>query len=349
VTTLPTPANAPHASPAPPSKVCIVGAGAIGGWLGTRLAVTAAAHVSAVARGATLAALQTQGWRMHSGGQLLQAPAIASDEPAALGVQDVVVIAVKGPALAELGPRLAPLVGPDTLIVPAMNGVPWWFCHSQPGQDHLQQVLDPGARLAAHLPLAQVLGCAVHVSAAMPEPGLVAHHIGNRLVIGEPTGGRSPRVQALAALLQRAGVDAVVAEQVRRDIWQKLLTNLTMNPLSAIAGTTVDRLLADPVMRQLCLNVMREAQEIAQQLGCQPEVDTERTLNQIAKAGAIKTSMLQDLEAGRPLELDAIVGTVYALGRALGLPCPSLTAVYGLAGLAGQLRGLYARPELAQG
>ena len=328
-------------------KVCIVGAGAIGGWLGTRLATAGVAQVSAVARGATLAALQTQGWRMRSGDQALQAPVVASEDPAALGVQNVVFIAVKGPALAALAPRLAPLLGPNTLIVPAMNGVPWWFCHGQAGQDKLQQALDPDGRLAAQLPLAQVLGCAVHVSASMPEPGLVAHQVGNRLVIGEPRGGQSARVLTLAALLKSAGIDAVVAEQVRRDIWQKLLANLTMNPLSAITGATTDLLLADPVVRQLCRDMMGESLAIAEQLGCKPEVDTERLLTQFAKAGAIKTSMLQDMEAGRPLELDAIVGTVYSLGKALGLPCPSLDAVYGLAGLTGQVRGLYQRPALA--
>ena len=340
-TALPLPAMGPL------PKVCVVGAGAIGGWLGTKLATAGVAQVSAVARGATLAALNTQGWRMRIGDQALQAPARASDDPAALGQQDVVFIAVKGPALAALSPHLAPLIGPDTVIVPAMNGVPWWFCHGQAGQDKLQQALDPDGHLAALLPLTQVLGCAVHVNASMPEPGLVAHQVGNRLVIGEPRGGQSARVLTLAALLKSAGIDAVVAEQVRRDIWQKLLANLTMNPLSAITGATTDLLLADPVVRQLCRDMMSESLAIAEQLGCKPEVDTERLLTQFAKAGAIKTSMLQDMEAGRPLELDAIVGTVYSLGKALGLPCPSLEAVYGLAGLTGQVRGLYQRPALA--
>ena len=339
-TALPSPAMGPLPT------VCVVGAGAIGGWLGTKLATAGVAQVSAVARGATLAALNTQGWRMRIGDQALQAPARASDDPAALGQQDVVFIAVKGPALAALSPHLAPLIGPDTVIVPAMNGVPWWFCHGQAGQAQLQRALDPDG-MAAHLPMAQVLGCAVHLSASMPEPGLVAHQIGNRLVIGEPTGGQSARALALAALLKSAGIDALVSEHIRRDLWQKLLANLTMNPLSATTGATTDLLLADPVVRQLCRNMMAESLVIAEQLGCKPEVDTERLLTQFAKAGAIKTSMLQDMEAGRPLELDAKVGNVYTLGKALGLPCPSLEAVYGLAGLTGQVRGLYQRPALA--
>ena len=175
-------------------KVCIYGAGAIGGFIGTRLAAAGGCSVAAVARGATLAALQAQGWRLRQGGQLLHAPATASDDPAALGVMDLVVVAVKGPALTDVARHMAPLLGQHTVVLPAMNGVPWWFAQSTPALDGAPlHSVDPGGVIAAHLPLAQVLGCVVHASTFTPEPGLVEHRMGQGLIIGEPLGGESVR------------------------------------------------------------------------------------------------------------------------------------------------------------
>jgi 2-dehydropantoate 2-reductase len=204
-------------------KVCIVGAGSIGGFIGSRLAALGQGEVCALARGATLQALRQQGWRLQTGDTLVRAPARASDQSAELGVQDLVVIAVKGPALPALAPTLRPLIGPNTLLLPAMNGVPWWFAQGVPGLDDAPlHSVDPGGAIAAALPLAQVIGCVVHASAASPEPGLVLHQRGQGLIVGEPAGGRSARAQAVADRLAAAGFDVTHTEHVRYDIWYKL-------------------------------------------------------------------------------------------------------------------------------
>lgn len=328
-------------------KVCIVGAGAIGGFIGTRLAVAGQARVSALARGATLRALQQQGWRVQSAGQTVQAPAQAAATAAELGEQDLVVIAVKGQALPGLAPTLRPLIGARTLVLPAMNGVPWWFVQGQaaagPGPLHS---VDPGGGIAAALPAAQVVGCVVHASAATLEPGLVLHQRGQGLIVGEPGGGRSARVQAVADLLAQAGFEVTHSDDVRRDIWYKLWGNLTMNPVSALTGATIDRILADPDVRALCSAAMREAADIGARIGCPIDQSPEDRHAVTAKLGAFKTSMLQDVEAGRSIELDAIVGAVQELGRRTGVATPFVSALLGLTRLAARSQGLYP-PEAA--
>jgi 2-dehydropantoate 2-reductase len=323
-------------------KICIVGAGAIGGFLGTRLAATGRHEVSALARGATLQALRDNGWRIRSGNASVQAPARASDQPALLGAQDVVVVAVKGPALPALAPTLGPLIGPHTLIVPAMNGVPWWFCQGRPGfGDAPLSSVDPDGGIAHALPVAQVIGCVVHISCAMAEPGLVMHKMGQGLIIGEPSGGESQRVQALAATLSEAGFDATASTDVRSDIWYKLWGNLTMNPVSAITGATVDRVMADPLVLAFCTQAMQEAADIGARIGC-PIAQTPQDRHVITrKLGAFKTSMLQDVEAGRAIELDAIVGAAREIAQRVGLPTPAIDALLGLTRLFARCRGLY--------
>ena len=323
-------------------KVCIVGAGAIGGFIGARLAAAGGAQVSALARGATLAALRTHGWRLQQGGVLIQAAVTASDQAADLGVQDLVVIAVKGPSLPAVTADLGSLLGPQTVVLPAMNGVPWWFSHGLAvlGDAPLDSV-DPGGRIAAAIPLVQVVGCVVHASTAAPEPGLVLHKMGQGLIIGEPAGGRSGRVQALAELLTTAGFEATVSDSVRYDLWYKLWGNLTMNPISALTGATIDRVLADPLLREFCSAAMREAAAIGARLGCEITQSPEDRHAITARLGAFKTSMLQDVEAGRALELDSIVTAVHELGQRVGVPTPSIAALLGLARLFGRVRGLY--------
>lgn len=323
-------------------KVCIVGAGAIGGFIGARLAAAGGAQVSALARGATLAALRTHGWRLQQGGVLIQAAVTASDQAADLGVQDLVVIAVKGPSLPAVTADLGSLLGPQTVVLPAMNGVPWWFSHGLAvlGDAPLDSV-DPGGRIAAAIPLVQVVGCVVHASTAAPEPGLVLHKMGQGLIIGEPAGGRSGRVQALAELLTTAGFEATVSDSVRYDLWYKLWGNLTMNPISALTGATIDRVLADPLLREFCSAAMREAAAIGARLGCEITQSPEDRHAITARLGAFKTSMLQDVEAGRALELDSIVTAVQELGQRVGVPTPSIAALLGLARLFGRVRGLY--------
>ncbi|MEO7150276.1 MAG: 2-dehydropantoate 2-reductase [Burkholderiaceae bacterium] len=323
-------------------KVCIVGAGAIGGLVGARLAAAGHCELSALARGATLAALRSHGWRLRSGGALLQAPARASESPEDLGPQDLVIVAVKAPALAELAPRLAPLIGPHTIVLPAMNGVPWWF---GPGVPVLAErpldCVDPGGTIVAALPLSRVVGCVVHLAATVLEPGLVEHRMGDTLIVGEPAGGDSARVRAVAALLAGAGLTATVSDDVRRDLWFKLWGNLTINPVSAITGATADRILADPLVRAFCSAAMREASEIGARVGCAIEQAPEGRHAVTQRLGAFRSSMLQDAQAGRAIELDAIVGVVREIAGRLGIATPAIDALFGLARLYGRVHGLY--------
>jgi len=295
-----------------------------------------------VARGATLAALRQHGLQLRQGGELLAAPVQASDDPATLGVQDLVVIAVKAPALGAVAAHIAPLIGPNTLVLPAMNGVPWWFAAGAPalGSEPLQSI-DPGGCIAAAIPAGQVIGCVVHASTWTSAPGLVEHKMGQGLIIGEPLGGASARVQALAGLLQRAGFDTTASADVRRDIWYKLWGNMTMNPLTAITGATVDRVLDDPLTRGFCTAAMAEAAAVGARIGCTIAQTPEDRHQITRKLGAFKTSMLQDVEAGRAIELDALVTVVQEIAQRVGVATPTINALLGLARLHGRVRGLY--------
>jgi 2-dehydropantoate 2-reductase len=323
-------------------KVCIVGAGAVGGLIGARLAAAGKADVSAIARGATLAALREHGWRLQSPDGDVQTPARASDDARELGLQDLVVVAVKGPALGAVAPMLAPLLGPQTVVLPAMNGVPWWFCRGVAGVEEMAlESVDPGGAIAAAIPHERVLGCVVYVSAAIAEPGRIVHRFDQRLVIGEPKGGSSSRTDAVVELMRHAGFDAKASADIRHDIWFKLWGNLTVNPVSAITGATGDRILADPLVRAFCSAAMREAAAIGERIGCPIAQTPEERHTVTAKLGAFRTSMLQDVEAGRPIELDAIVGAVHEIGMRLGIATPSIDALLGLTRLFGRVRGLY--------
>jgi len=324
------------------TKVCIIGAGAIGGFIGTRLAAAGHAEVSALARGATLAALRAHGWRLQQGGALVRAPARAVESTSELGVQDLVVIAVKGPALPAVAQTIAPLLGPDTIVLPAMNGVPWWFGDGVGAleAEPLRSV-DPDGAIGAAIPLRHVVGCVVHAGCTSPEPGLVVHKMGQGLIVGEPAGGRSDRVQRVADLLAQAGFEVTHSSRVRYDIWYKLWGNMTMNPVSALTGATLDRMLADPLVRAFCSAAMREAAAIGSRIGCAIEQSPEDRHAITARLGAVKTSMLQDVEAGRAIELDAIVGAVQELGQRLGVATPNVDTLLGLTRLFARERGLY--------
>jgi 2-dehydropantoate 2-reductase len=322
--------------------ICIIGAGAIGGLIGAKLAAAGTCDVSVLARGATLASLRTHGWRVRHGDSVLESPANASDSAQELGPQDLVIIAVKGPALTDVARSIAPLLGPQTLVMPAMNGVPWWFGTGVAALgDRPLQSIDPGGTIGAAIAIERVVGCVVHMAASVPEPGLVLHKMGQGLIVGEARGGKSDRVQEAADLLASAGFDVTHSADVRRDIWYKLWGNLTTNPVSAMTGATADRILSDPLVLQLCHRAMREAAAIGEKLGCPVEQSPEDRSKITAKLGAFKTSMLQDAEAGRALELDAIVGVVHELGARLGVPTPSVDAIFGLARLYGRVHGLY--------
>jgi 2-dehydropantoate 2-reductase len=321
-------------------KICIVGAGAVGGFIGARLA--AAGHeVGALARGATLAALRQHGWRLRTASGMVSGPARASDDPAELGAPDLVIIAVKGPALTQVAPRVASLMQPGTLVMPAMNGVPWWFCLGRAGFEAPLECVDPGGVIGSAIPFDQVVGCVVHASTSAPEPGLVQHRMGQGLIVGEPAGGHSERVQRVADALAGAGFEVTHSPDVRYDIWYKLWGNMTMNPVSALTGATIDRVLADPLVRGFCSATMQEAAAIGSRIGC-PVAQTPEDRHAItARLGAFRTSMLQDVDAHRPIELDAIVGAVQEIGRRLGLPTAHIDALYGLTRLFGRVHGLW--------
>ncbi len=323
-------------------KICIIGAGAIGGFIGARLA-RAGNAVSAVARGVSGTALRERGWRLQIGGEILTAPVRVAEEPRDLGPHDLVVIAVKAPALGDVAQRIAPLLVRDTVVLTAMNGVPWWFFDGLGGRYEALKLasIDPQGRIAAAIPTRHVVGCVVHATCSTPEPGLVRHGFGNRLIIGEPSGGGSERVAALAELLQRAGFDAPVSPRIQTDIWYKLWGNMTMNPISALTGATSDKILNDPLITAFCLAAMREAAAIGTRIGCPIGQTGEDRMAVARKLGPFKTSMLQDLEAGKPLEIDALLSAVHEIGATVGEPTPQIDALLGLVRLQARMRGLY--------
>jgi 2-dehydropantoate 2-reductase len=324
-------------------KICVVGAGAIGGFLGTRLALDPGNAVAALARGATLVALRDHGWRLQQNGELLQAPAAtASDDPRDLGTQDLVVLALKAQTLPALAPSLAPLLCADTIVMPAMNGVPWWFAAGVAalGTQALESV-DPGGGIAAAIPLKNVVGCVVHASAAATEPGVTTHRMGRGLIVGEPAGGDSARVARLGEILTRAGFEVTCSPRIRYDIWYKLWGNMTMNPVSALTGATADRLLDDELVRTFCTGAMQEAAAVGARIGCDVRESADERQAVTRKLGVFKTSMLQDVEASRMLELDALVGAVREIGERVGVATPMIDALFGLTRLFGQVRGLY--------
>jgi 2-dehydropantoate 2-reductase len=323
-------------------KVCVIGAGAIGGFIGASLAASGCT-TSAIARGPTLDALRSQGWRLQLRDELVAAPVHAVEDTAGLGHQDLVVIAVKAPALADVAPAVTPLLGPRTMVLTAMNGVPWWFLDGFGGPAAGSQLLsvDPDGSIAAAIPTAHVIGCVVHATCSVPEPGLVRHGAGRGLIVGEPAGGESERLRGLADLLCAAGFDTTVSPRIQTDIWYKLWGNMTMNPVSVLTGATCDLILDDPLVNQFCLAVMSEAAEIGTRIGCPiGQSGTER--NAITRRlGSFKTSMLRDAEAGKPLELDGLVSAVAEIGHRTGTPTPFIDALLGLTRLNARVRGLY--------
>ena len=323
-------------------KVCIYGAGAIGGWIGSGLA-RAGCSVSVVARGATLDALQLHGLRLQQGERFMSQAVASSASPEEFGVQDLVVLAVKAPSLPEVVQHIAPLLGPDTVVLAAMNGVPWWFLQGFGGELANKRLIsvDPDGELAKAIPAAHIIGCVVHASCSQEEPGLVRHQFGNTLILGEPSGEKTARLQKLAALLEKAGFEVSVSEQIQKDIWFKLWGNMTVNPISALTGATTDLIMADELVRGFISRVMLEAKEIGARIGINIDQQPEDRHQVTLKLGAVKTSMLQDVEAGKALELDALVAAVRELGQLTGVATPFTDALLGLARLKAQVHGLY--------
>ena len=323
-------------------KVTIFGAGAIGGWIGVRLA-QAGASVSVVARGDTLAAIRSEGLRLQSGDTTDAVQVTASAQPADLGVQDLVVVAVKAPAMADVARAIAPLLGPDTMVLTAMNGVPWWFFEGFGGAlaGTRLNAVDPDGAIARAIPGRQIIGGVVHASCSLNGPGFVRQHFGNKLIVGEPSGERTARVLHLVSWLEKAGFETVLSGQIQMDAWYKLWGNMTVNPVSAITGATTDLILNDDLVRGFISAVMLEAREIGAHVGIPIDQQPEDRHQVTRKLGAFKTSMLQDVEAGKAVELDALVTVVRELGQLTGVATPFTDALLGLSRLHAQVRGLY--------
>jgi 2-dehydropantoate 2-reductase len=303
----------------------------------------AGAQLSVLARGDTLSALQKNGLQLHQGGALHTQQVQASHDAAALGIQDLVVISVKAPALASVAAQVGPLIGPNTVVLTAMNGVPWWFLQGfgGPVNGRSLQSVDPDGAIARALPAQHIVGCVVHASCSVDAPGVIRHHFGDGLIVGEPTGQATPRAQALHALLKSAGFNATLSPQIQKDIWYKLWGNMTINPISAITGATMDRILDDDLVRQFISSVMLEAKAIGEKIGIPIEQQPEDRHAVTRKLGAFRTSMLQDVQAGKPVELDALVSAVRELGQLTGVDTPMTDALLGLSRLHAQELKLY--------
>jgi len=312
-------------------RICIYGAGAIGGHLAAKLA-QGGAEVSLVARGPHLEAMQRNGLTLIEGDERINVPVTARENPADLGEQDYVIVTLKAHQVPGVVDRMQPLLGPDTSVVMAVNGVPWWYFYKLEGpyEDHRIETIDPGGVQWRGIGPERVLGCVVYPAAEVKEPGVVTHIEGDRYSLGEPSGERSERAQALSKVLQAAGLKAPVRPKIRDELWVKLWGNLSFNPISALTGATLDVLCTDPGTRAVARHMMLEAQTIAETLGVRFAIDVEKRIDGGAAVGAHKTSMLQDLERGRPLELDALVTAVQELGRITDTPTPTIDTVLAL-------------------
>jgi len=315
-------------------RVAVVGAGAIGGWVAAKLAI-AGEEVSVLARGDTLQLMHAEGIRLEEQGEEFVANVAAAGACEELGPQDLVIVAVKAPALPALASELKPLIGPGTTILPLLNGVPWWFVEGE----RLPSV-DPDGSIAAALPFEQILGCVVHASCSRSAPNRVNVKHADKLIIGEPDGGSSERLARLFALLDDAGLRPDQTNNVRRATWYKLWGNATINPLSALTRATCDLILADSECRAWMLEGMAELAAVGAAIGCSISESGEDRMAVTARLGAFKTSMLQDVEAGRPIELEALVGAPREIAGRHGIATPALDRLYNVTKLMAESLGL---------
>ena len=336
-------------------KVCVFGAGAVGGVIGGLLAA-AGAEVSLIARGAHLDALRQGGCKVDAGGRRFHTRLVCTDDPAGLGPQDYVILSVKAPGLAAAAGRIAPLLGPETAVITAMNGIPWWFFDGFPpaAADAPASTpapapvslpwLDPGGRIAQAIAFRRVVGCVLHLGAVVPEPGVVRLVSGDRVILGEPGGEASARVRALADALAPTLLAAEIAADVRHEIWLKLLGNFNFGPIGALTGATNGEIGADPGLRALCAETYEEAARAGARLGLHPGMTADERIDLGAALGDFKTSMLQDFERRRPPEIDAILRVVADIGAAVGEPMPQTRALLALAARKARELGIYEAP-----
>ncbi len=323
-------------------KICVFGAGAIGGYMGVKLA-QAGADVSLVARGPHLAAMQQNGLRLIEEGQEHKVSVSASDTPADLGEQDYIIVTLKAHSVPPVVEKMRPLIGKNTTIVSGVNGVPWWYFHKIGGplEGTRLHSVDPDDTQWNGFGPDNVLGCVVYPAAEVIEPGVIKHIEGNRFSLGEPDGSKSERAIALSQALSAAGLKAPVRPKLRDEIWVKLWGNLSFNPISALTHATLDVLCTDEGTRPIARAMMLEAQEIAEKLGVKFPIDVERRIDGGAAVGAHRTSMLQDLDQGRPMEIDALVASVQELGKITQTPTPIIDTVLGLVRLRARTANLY--------
>lgn len=321
-------------------SICVFGAGAIGGLMAARLEA-AGTPVSVVARGPHLAAMEAGGLILESGGERTTTRPRAVSDPAALGPQDYLVLTLKAHSLEPALPQLRKLIGPGTTIVAAINGIPWWYCYGlpEPFRDRRIEAVDPNGALWEALPPAQTLGCIVYPAAEISAPGVITHTYGDRFSLGEPDGSRSERAATLSQLLIGAGLKAPVRPRIRDEMWVKLWGNMAFNPISALTTATLDAITGDPGTRAVTRVMMLEGQAVGEALGARFAIDLEKRIEGAAEVGRHKTSMLQDLELGRPLEIEALLGAVVEMAGWVGVDAPISRAVLALVRQRAAMRG----------
>jgi 2-dehydropantoate 2-reductase len=325
-------------------RIAVFGAGAIGGHLAAKLAAAGRVDLSLVARGEHLAALRENGLRLIEGDTDATWPVKASADAAELGVQDYVVLTMKAHSVPPALPAIAPLLGPETAVVTMQNGIPWWYFHRSGGpyEGTRIEAVDPGGVISAALGPDRAIGTAVYVAAEVEAPGVIRHQYGARISLGEPSGEKSGRATRLAEEMIAAGMQAPVRTDIRSEIWVKLWGNLSFNPISALTDSTLAEITGDPGTRAVARTMMVEAQAVAEALGVRFPIDVDKRIAGAAGVGAHRTSMLQDLERGRPMEIDALVTAVQELGRLTGHPTPTVDTVLALVQRLGRARGSYA-------
>jgi len=321
-------------------KICVYGAGAIGGLMAAWLA-RSGHDVSVVARGAQLDAIRREGLRVRSEGKTESFRVKAESEPAKLGPQDYVLVTVKAQSLTNVAETIAPLLGKDTSVVTAMNGVPWWFFHGlKTSHTHLES-LDPGGRLSRAIPTERIVGCVIHLAASTPEPGLVSHNMGSKLILGEPGGENTARTRRIAEALAGAGFEIAVTGSIEKEFWVKLLGNVSFNPVSALTITTADQLIQNEEVKAYMVEIMREVLAIGRAVGVDAAIDPEARIDMARALGRFKPSMLQDLEAGKPLEIDGLLAGTLEIARKAGVRAPFTESLYGLIRARAQSTGQY--------
>lgn len=324
-------------------KLCVFGAGAIGGLMAAKLAAKGDVEVTVIARGPHLAAMQSKGLTLRSEGAETVVPVRAVASAAEAGPQDYVVVTLKAHSLPGAAEQMQPLLGPETAIVSAVNGIPWWYFHKLAGpfEGRVVESVDPGGVVTKLLPPERAIGCIVYPAAEVPEPGVIEHTYGDRFTLGEPDGSRTPRIAALSEALIAAGFKAPVRPKIRDEMWVKLWGNMAFNPISALTTATLDVLIADDGQRGVARAMMLEGQAVAEKLGVRFAIDVDKRIAGGAEVGAHKTSMLQDLERGRPMEIDALLGVVVELAELVEVPVPTCRTVLALVRARGRAAGCY--------